>query len=255
LAVLPAAATPRQVAFIRQFFLPQRPQRSQRGEPAAQRPSSSTSSPLPPLPYVEFHIRQQRCPIPLCVPQCPLWLKRKTTAGRPRDVVSQPSGDTPLAPSPGHFLHHPFAQLLQLHGEPSGQNRETAPGFGVQILVIQVERRRVAFALPLIAAPELEEALHPQPKPRCVVALPKIQARGPLRIGYNSVTIPGRGARALPLRAADCAQKRPPCRELQLFCWPRCSACWLGGRQPASPPAPIRHEPNRRVPPPAAARW
>jgi hypothetical protein len=41
------------------------------GKPAAQRPSSSTSSPLPPLPYVEFHIRQQRCPIPLWVPLCP----------------------------------------------------------------------------------------------------------------------------------------------------------------------------------------
>ena len=87
-------------------------QRSQRGEPAAQRPSSSTSSPLPPLSPVQIPLvgrgvltapntftstgggvgthrptkwnrskqSKQRCPIPLCVPLRPLWLKKEERA-------------------------------------------------------------------------------------------------------------------------------------------------------------------------------
>jgi hypothetical protein len=53
-------------------------------------------------------------------------------------------------------------QLLKLAFEPARQNREPAPGLWVEVLVVQVERRRVAFSFPLIATPEPEEPLDPQ---------------------------------------------------------------------------------------------
>src|SRR5215831_18976531 len=53
------------------------------------------------------------------------------------------------------------AQLRQLSLEAARQNREAAPGLGVQVFVIEVERGRVALALPLVAAPQPEKALDP----------------------------------------------------------------------------------------------
>ncbi len=43
----------------------------------------------------------------------------------------------------------------------AGEDGEAAPGFGVEIFVVDVERRGIAFALPLVAGPEAEEALDP----------------------------------------------------------------------------------------------
>ena len=53
------------------------------------------------------------------------------------------------------------AQLAQLTREAAGQDRKAAPGFGIEALVVDVEAGRVAFALPLIATPQTEEAIEP----------------------------------------------------------------------------------------------
>ena len=45
------------------------------------------------------------------------------------------------------------AELGELALEAAGEDREPAPGLGVEVFVVQVERRRVALALPLVAAP------------------------------------------------------------------------------------------------------
>src|SRR5690349_11780712 len=55
-----------------------------------------------------------------------------------------------------------LSQLGQLALEAAGENWEPAPGLGVEVLVVQVERGCVALALPLVAAPEPEESLHPR---------------------------------------------------------------------------------------------
>src|SRR5881394_843673 len=128
MAVLPAAGKPHRAAFLRSIFfltterLTRLRRRSQRGEPAAQRPSSSTSSPLPPLSPVQIPLvgrgvltapntftstgggvgthrptkwnrskqSKQRCPIPLCVPLRPLWLKKKKGLRPFKPPVSRP---------------------------------------------------------------------------------------------------------------------------------------------------------------------
>src|SRR5690606_10241457 len=41
-------------------------------------------------------------------------------------------------------------------------DREAAPGFGVEVLIVDVEGRGVALALPLVATPEREEAADPR---------------------------------------------------------------------------------------------
>src|SRR5437660_287669 len=45
--------------------------------------------------------------------------------------------------------------------EAAGEDGEAAPGLGVEVLVVDVERRGVALALPLVAAPQVEEPLDP----------------------------------------------------------------------------------------------
>ena len=52
-------------------------------------------------------------------------------------------------------------QLLQFHDKPSAENGKPAPRFGIEVFVIEMETRGVAFAFPLVAAPEGEESLDP----------------------------------------------------------------------------------------------
>ena len=59
------------------------------------------------------------------------------------------------------FLVHVSVELGELAGEAAGEDREAAPGLGVEVLVVEVERGGVALALPLVAAPEAEEPLDP----------------------------------------------------------------------------------------------
>src|SRR5687767_8267091 len=51
------------------------------------------------------------------------------------------------------------SQLRQLAPITARQDGEPAPGLGVEVLVVEMERRRVALALPLVAAPQGEEPL------------------------------------------------------------------------------------------------
>ena len=58
-------------------------------------------------------------------------------------------------------FQHILAEFGEFTLEAAGENWEAAPSFGVEIFVVDVETRRVAFALPLIAGPEAEEAVDP----------------------------------------------------------------------------------------------
>src|SRR6185503_1725536 len=58
------------------------------------------------------------------------------------------------------LLHRP-PQALELALVAAREDREAEPGLGVEVEVVDVERRRVALALPLVAREEAEEALHP----------------------------------------------------------------------------------------------
>src|SRR5688500_9285245 len=58
-----------------------------------------------------------------------------------------------------------LAHLRQLAPEAARQNREAAPGLGIEVLVVEVEGRREAFAFPLVAAPQREEASDPAVQP------------------------------------------------------------------------------------------
>lgn len=51
----------------------------------------------------------------------------------------------------------PRLEFGEFFDEAGGEDGEAAPGFGVEILIIEVEADGVAFALPLVAAPEFEE--------------------------------------------------------------------------------------------------
>src|SRR3989304_1511505 len=53
------------------------------------------------------------------------------------------------------------APVVELPFKSAIEDREPAPGLGVEILIVQMERRGVALALPLVAAPELKESLDP----------------------------------------------------------------------------------------------
>src|SRR5438132_1123888 len=58
------------------------------------------------------------------------------------------------------------SQLSQLALVAARENREAAPGFGVEVFVVEMEAGGVALALPLVAAPEPEEPLDPEAKLR-----------------------------------------------------------------------------------------
>src|SRR5688572_12921306 len=51
--------------------------------------------------------------------------------------------------------------LGELAPESSRQDREAAPRLWVQVLVVEVKRRRIALALPLVAAEQGEEPRNP----------------------------------------------------------------------------------------------
>src|SRR4051812_23293479 len=51
--------------------------------------------------------------------------------------------------------------LGQLTSESSRQDRETTPGLRVEVLVVEVERRCIALALPLISVEQKEDPLDP----------------------------------------------------------------------------------------------
>lgn len=52
-------------------------------------------------------------------------------------------------------------ELGEFFGESGGEDGEAAPGFGVKILVVDVEGDGVAFAFPLVAAPKFVEFFGP----------------------------------------------------------------------------------------------
>src|SRR4051812_45261407 len=56
---------------------------------------------------------------------------------------------------------HVLAQVLHLLFESAGENGKAAPGLGIEVLVVEVERGCVTLALPLVAAPQSEEPLNP----------------------------------------------------------------------------------------------
>src|SRR4029079_18874495 len=55
-----------------------------------------------------------------------------------------------------------LAERFEFPLEAAVEDREAAPGFGVEVFIIKMERRRVPLALPLVAAPEGEEAFDPR---------------------------------------------------------------------------------------------
>lgn len=55
-----------------------------------------------------------------------------------------------------------FTEFRQLLFKSAGEDWKAAPCFGIEVLVVEMERRRVALAFPLVAAPEFEEPLNPQ---------------------------------------------------------------------------------------------
>ena len=59
-----------------------------------------------------------------------------------------------------------LAQLSQFALVTAGQNRKTTPGLGVEVFVVDVKRRGVPFAFPLVLAPESEKTLDPR-APSC----------------------------------------------------------------------------------------
>ena len=71
----------------------------------------------------------------------------------------QTLGDDPYA-VPRPLSLHSF-ELRDLFSESTAQNREATPGFRIEVFVVDMKPRRVAFALPLIPAPEAEEFDHP----------------------------------------------------------------------------------------------
>src|SRR5262245_25808655 len=75
----------------------------------------------------------------------PIWLRADAAVGL-------------LAPQSLHV----GPQLGQLAAVAAREDREPAPGLGVEVLIVQMERRRVPLSLPLVATPELEEPLHPR---------------------------------------------------------------------------------------------
>src|SRR5437773_1180018 len=56
-----------------------------------------------------------------------------------------------------------LAEIRELFIKTAVENREAAPGFRVEVLIIQMERRGIPLALPLVAAPEAEKPLDPHP--------------------------------------------------------------------------------------------
>ena len=54
-------------------------------------------------------------------------------------------------------------QIREFFFKSAREDRESAPSLGIQILIIQMERWSVPLALPLVAAPELEETDNPVP--------------------------------------------------------------------------------------------
>ena len=54
-----------------------------------------------------------------------------------------------------------FSKFGEFFGETGGEDGEAAPGFRVEVQVIDVEADGVALAFPLVAAPEFEELNDP----------------------------------------------------------------------------------------------
>ena len=52
-------------------------------------------------------------------------------------------------------------QLPQLALVTAREDGESAPGLGIEVFVVDMKGRGVAFTFPLVAAPELKEALDP----------------------------------------------------------------------------------------------
>src|SRR5687768_17186773 len=53
-------------------------------------------------------------------------------------------------------------QLRQFPLVAAGKDRESAPGLGVEVLVVQMKAGSIPLPLPLVAAPEAKEPLDPQ---------------------------------------------------------------------------------------------
>ena len=54
-----------------------------------------------------------------------------------------------------------LAQLQQFALVTAGENRKAAPGFGIEVLIVEVKRGGVAFPFPLVSAPQPEKPLYP----------------------------------------------------------------------------------------------
>jgi len=65
-----------------------------------------------------------------------------------------------------------FAQLRELSLESPREDRKAAPGFGVEVFVIEVQRWGIALAFPLVTAPQPEEPLDPDGQLLRVILLP-----------------------------------------------------------------------------------
>src|ERR1700676_3569288 len=61
----------------------------------------------------------------------------------------------------GNQRHDVLPQFRQFTLVAAGEDWEAAPGFGVEVFIVHVERGGVALALPLVAAPEAEEPFDP----------------------------------------------------------------------------------------------
>src|SRR5580698_10476104 len=72
------------------------------------------------------------------------------------------TGTHELPPVPSSHSGKKLAQIRQFGFKPAGKNREPAPCLWVEVFVVQMKRWRVTLALPLVAAPKLEKAFHPQ---------------------------------------------------------------------------------------------
>ena len=97
--------------------------------------------------------------------QTPDW--RRTKSGHRRDHFRRAhtlrdAGLRICPPGPGGPPCQHLLQLPQFPLESAGKNRKPAPGFRIEILVIQMKRRSVTFALPLIAGPETKEPGDPE---------------------------------------------------------------------------------------------
>ncbi len=52
-------------------------------------------------------------------------------------------------------------EIVEFFGKSAAEDGPAAPGFGVEVLIVEVEAGGIAFAFPLVAAPEGEEAAGP----------------------------------------------------------------------------------------------